>query len=119
MHPASPQVQALIKIEEEDCVVLCRQADVGLCQSQAASAIQTYKDIIAKETGEKLNPKVTVNTDAKKMLQDHSCMGGIVLTACHGRIVCDNTLDARIQLTYSELLPEIRNELWDKHGGSV
>ena len=38
------------------------------------------------------------------------------MTACHGRIVCDNTLDARIQLCYEELLPQIRHELWDKHG---
>ena len=62
--------------------------------------------------------KVTcrVNTDASKHLPDHACCGGITVTACHGRIVCDNTLDARIQLCYEELLPQIRHELWDKHG---
>ena len=35
-------------------------------------------------------------------------MGGIVLHTRKGRIVCSNTIDERLQLVYSEAIPEIR-----------
>jgi V-type H+-transporting ATPase subunit E len=117
--PAYPElvkkliVQSLIKIEEEDVVVLCRPTDVPVCEAAVPGAVQMYKEILLKETGLAVNPKVRVNTDPKKALQDAS--GGVVVTACAGRIVCDNTLDARVGLVYDELLPTIREELWDKH----
>ena len=93
-----------------------RACDVQLCEQQVPGAVQMYADIIKKETGEIAKVTCRVNKDAAKHLPDHACCGGITVTACHGRIVCDNTLDARIQLCYEELLPQIRHELWDKHG---
>lgn len=47
---------------------------------------------------------------AKRLPNDSA--GGIVLSADRGRIVCDNTLDARIDLVYKEQLPEIRATLF-------
>jgi len=41
-----------------------------------------------------------------------SCMGGIVLHARKGRIVCSNTLDERLQLVVQEAIPEIRSMLF-------
>ena len=41
-----------------------------------------------------------------------SCMGGIVLHARKGRIVCSNTIDERLQLVYQEAIPEIRRMLF-------
>lgn len=41
-----------------------------------------------------------------------SCMGGVVLHARKGRIVCSNTLDDRLQLVYQEAIPEIRRTLF-------
>lgn len=41
-----------------------------------------------------------------------SCMGGVVLHAKKGRIVCSNTLDDRLQLVYQEAIPEIRKQLF-------
>ena len=133
-------VQGLIKIEEDDVVVLCRSADVMVCQSVAQDAVKLYVETIKAQTGQVVNPTVKVNTDPKKMLPDHKCCGGVTLTACHGRIVCaprrvfllpppvcsfslgvvdprglagDNTLDARVGLVYDELLPTIREQLWE------
>ena len=37
-----------------------------------------------------------------------SCMGGIMLHAKKGRIVCSNTIDERLSLVYQEAIPEIR-----------
>lgn len=119
--PAYPElvkqliVQALIKIEENDVVVQCRKCDVALCEAQVAGAAQAYAAIIKKETGEVVKVQIKVNKKEEKHLPDHACCGGVTVTACSARIVCDNTLDARIALCYEDLLPQIRYELWDKH----
>lgn len=116
--PAYPElmkkliVQGLIKIEETEVTVLCRAADVNVATSVISDAVREYKEIIARETGSKVDSKVSVNTQPNKMLSDRQCCGGVVLTALHGRIICDNTLDARVKLLYSELLPTIRKQLW-------
>jgi vacuolar-type H+-ATPase subunit E/Vma4 len=41
-------------------------------------------------------------------------MGGIQLRAQKERIVCNNTLDERLELCYQEALPEIRSILFPK-----
>lgn len=116
--PAYPEllkkliVQGLIKIEEAEVTIVCRAADVTLVQSVLKDAVVAYKNIIFKETGSKVDSKVIVNTNASKMLPEKQYCGGVLLTALHGRIVCDNTLDARVELVYSELLPTIRDQLW-------
>jgi len=39
-------------------------------------------------------------------------MGGILMHAKKGRIVCSNTLDDRLQLCYGEAIPDIRRTLF-------
>jgi vacuolar-type H+-ATPase subunit E/Vma4 len=41
-------------------------------------------------------------------------MGGIQLRANNDRIVCNNTLDERLELCYQQALPEIRGILFPK-----
>ena len=41
-----------------------------------------------------------------------SCMGGIMMHARKGRIVCSNTIDERLQLVYQEAIPDIRRMLF-------
>lgn len=100
-------VQGLIKIDEEECVIYCRGEDLKTVQKVVPEAIKEYIAIMERESGVKLAPKVTVNTDKSKDLVD-STYGGVKLTALHGRIVCDNTMSARLELVYEELLPSIR-----------
>merc|ERR1712037_188674 len=91
-------VQGLIKIEER---VL-------------PAAVKEYLDIMEKESGVKLNPKVTVNGDRSKDLTESS-NGGVKLTALGGRIVCDNTMSSRLALVYLELMPSIREILFPEN----
>lgn len=72
-----------------------------------SQAITEYKQIMKKAAGVDLNPNVTINKDASMHLTS-STGGGVTLTADEGRIVCDNTMEARLRLTYEELLPSIR-----------
>ena len=41
-----------------------------------------------------------------------SCMGGVLLHARKGRILCSNTIDDRLILCYQECIPEIRRILF-------
>lgn len=54
-----------------------------------------------------LKPDVTLNSDSSKHLAAETS-GGVIATADTGRIVCDNTMKARLDLIYEELLPSIR-----------
>ena len=47
----------------------------------------------------------------KRDLPDSS-HGGVKLTACSNKIVCDNTMGSRLDLVYSELMPSIREILF-------
>jgi len=100
-------VQGLIKIEENQVSVFCRQEDVAAVKKVLPSAVQEYVDILKRESGVTLNPKVTLNEDRNKDLAQTS-YGGVLLTALNGRIVCDNTMSSRLHLVYEELLPSIR-----------
>ena len=48
----------------------------------------------------------------KSDISTESCMGGILMHARSGRIVCSNTLDERLQLVYQEAIPQIREQLF-------
>ncbi|KAH0636066.1 hypothetical protein KY289_035981 [Solanum tuberosum] len=40
--------------------------------------------------------------------------GGVVLASDDGKIVCENTLDARLDVVFRQKLPEIRKQLFSK-----
>jgi V-type H+-transporting ATPase subunit E len=100
-------VQGLIKIEENEITVYCRGEDLKTIEGILPAAIKEYVEIIKRESGVTLSPKVSMNTDRSKDLKEDS-YGGILLTACLGKIVCDNTMSSRLNLVYEELLPAIR-----------
>ncbi len=39
-------------------------------------------------------------------------MGGIMMHARKGRIVCSNTIDERLNLVYQEAIPQVRSMLF-------
>ena len=100
-------VQGLIKIEENEVVVFCRGDDVATVKNVLPGAVKEYVDIMKRESGVTLEPKVTLNEDRSKDVPEAS-YGGVKLTARGGKIVCDNTMSSRLNLVYEELLPSIR-----------
>jgi len=104
-------VQGLIKIEELEVVVHCRKEDVATVKKVIPAAVKEYVDIMEKESGIKLTPKVTVNTETKLDLPESS-NGGVKLSADNRKIVCDNTMSSRLGLVYYELMPSIREILF-------
>jgi len=100
-------VQGLIKIEEMDVTVYCREEDIPVVEQILDDATAEYVEIMERESGIKLTPNVQLNKKEEKFLPQ-STYGGIMLTAIDGKIVCDNTMAARLKLVYEELLPSIR-----------
>ena len=100
-------VQGLIKIEENEVTVYCRGEDVKTVQSILPAAIKEYVELMKRESGVTLAPKVTLNAERTKDLGESS-YGGVLLTALGGKIKCDNTMSSRLHLVYEELLPSIR-----------
>lgn len=100
-------VQGLIKIEENEVTIFCRGEDVKTVTKILPDAIKEYVDIMKRESGVTLAPKVTLNADRSKDLKETS-YGGVLLTALNGKIQCDNTMSSRLALVYEELLPSIR-----------
>jgi len=107
-------VQGLLKMEEEKVMVVCRQEDVSVVESALADAVAEYK------TKSKKNVQVTVDKSVylppgpdKATNQLETCSGGILLSAMDGRILCSNTLDARLSMAFEQQLPQIRSLLFD------
>ena len=87
-------IQSLIKIEEATVTVYCRPADVPAVTSALPAAVAEYSALMKSKAGVKISPNATMNADPSKNLPD-SCLGGVVVTADEGRVVCDNTMKAR------------------------
>ena len=100
-------VQGLIKIEENEVVVFCRAEDIPTVKNVLPDAVKEYVEIMKRESGVTLEPKVVLSEDRSKDLPEKT-YGGVMLTARNGKIVCDNTMSSRLNLVYEELLPSIR-----------
>jgi len=100
-------VQGLIKIEEMDVTIYCRKDDIAVVEQVLEKAVAEYVEIMKRESGVTLSPNVTISKDSAKHLPE-STNGGVMLVALNGKIVCDNTMSARLKLVYEDLLPAIR-----------
>lgn len=100
-------VQSLIKIEDLQVEVLCRAEDRDVVTEILPEAVAEYVEIMEKESGVRLEPRVALAEEGGKDLPETS-YGGVILTANGGKIVCDNTMAARLNLVYEELLPSLR-----------
>ncbi|KAK4741225.1 hypothetical protein SAY87_024813 [Trapa incisa] len=101
-------VQSLLKLKEPAVLLRCRKDDVYLVESVLDSAKEEYV--------EKANvhiPEVIVDyhvylppAPSHHNAHSQSCSGGVVLASRDGKIVCENTLDARLDVVFHKKLPE-------------
>lgn len=107
-------VQGLIALQEEKIVIRCRKIDEPIVQKVLAQAEQLFIKAVADSTGytPTLEP-LTIDTTRylPGPYQEGAveyCLGGVEIVARGGKIVSNNTLDARLDLTARHLLPQIR-----------
>ncbi|KAL3826209.1 hypothetical protein ACJIZ3_022238 [Penstemon smallii] len=105
-------IQSLLRLKEPSVLLRCREMDVNVVKSVLEDAKRDY--------AEKANvnaPNVTIDKiylpppPSGKNSLGPSCSGGVVLASQDGKIVCENTLDARLDVVFRQKLPEIRKRL--------
>jgi len=107
-------MQCIFKIWDESAVTVhCRQEDRSLVGKVMNSALQAAKERAESETGEEFTMTVTL---AERPI---NCSGGVVVTARNGKVKCDNTLDARLEIGISKDLPYVRDQLFYQEGLSL
>lgn len=106
---------------EGEVHIRCRKADLQIVQEVYEQAGEEYKQMMKKEVKlfKDRDIPLRIIVESQKFLPDYdetegaeSCMGGIMLHARKGRIVCANTIDERLSLVYQEAIPDIRRLLF-------
>ncbi|KAG6433118.1 hypothetical protein SASPL_104725 [Salvia splendens] len=104
---------SLLRLKEPSVLLRCRKEDVQLVESVLNSAKEEYA-----EKAEVRQPEIIVDkiylppAPSKQNEHDRYCSGGVVLASRDGKIVFENTLDARLEVVFRKKLPEIRKSLF-------
>lgn len=98
--------QGLFQLLEPQVTVRCRQADVSLVQSVLEGAMAQYKEATKGKTCQ-------VNVD-DVYLPANVC-GGVEMHTRGNRIKVTNTLESRLDLLSSQMLPEVRTALFGRN----
>ncbi|BBN15529.1 V-type H+-transporting ATPase subunit E [Marchantia polymorpha subsp. ruderalis] len=107
-------VQGLYRLKEPSVQLRCREQDYGLVEGVLDDAKTEYMAKVQTET----SPEVLVDGQTflpgppEEGTPGPFCTGGVVLASKDGRIVCENTLDARLEISFKQNLPEIRKQLF-------
>lgn len=112
--------QGMKKLAEGSQIVQCREEDVSIVERQLPAAQSKYKQVYKEEPPQlSLDRKHFLPAGAKAGAKAHvddlemkTCLGGVVLVSPSGRIVVNNTLDARLSIIQEEKLPDIRAHLF-------
>ncbi|XP_059640518.1 V-type proton ATPase subunit E isoform X2 [Cornus florida] len=100
-------VQSLLRLKEPAVLLRCRKDDLYLVESVLDSAKEEY--------AEKANvhqPEIIIDNIYLPPAPSHHhahgpfCSGGVVLASRDGKIVCENTLDARLDVVFRKKLPQ-------------
>ena len=92
----------MIKMLEEEVEIKCLARDVELVQDAAIRAENQFHEMCDVKTKLKINHERLPESD----------LGGIILTSFKGKIVCNNTLKARLEYALQLSLPNVRAMLF-------
>ncbi|KAK9716640.1 hypothetical protein RND81_06G247500 [Saponaria officinalis] len=106
-------VQSLLRLKEPALLMRCREDDVQHVEHVLDDAKEEYAskaevhapDVIIDDI---YLPGAPTHNDAHGL----SCSGGVVLASRDGKIVFENTLDARLEVAFRKKLPQIRKQLF-------
>jgi len=104
-------MQGLISLMEKEVNVRCRPQDTTLVESILDDAGREFTEHLKSETGFEFQVKVKLDTHTQ-LKETQSKLGGVVLTAQYGTILCHNTIDARLDLAFQDSLPDLRRILF-------
>uniref|UniRef100_A0A2P2KXG7 V-type proton ATPase subunit E n=1 Tax=Rhizophora mucronata TaxID=61149 RepID=A0A2P2KXG7_RHIMU len=107
-------VQGLLRLKEPAVLLRCRREDHHLVESVLDSAKEEYAEKVKVHPPEIIVDHHVYLPPAPSHYNAHGpfCSGGVVLASRDGKIVCENTLDARLDVVFRKKLPEIRKWLF-------
>lgn len=100
-------VQGVQKLETKAAVVRCREMDVA-----------TVKIAMAEAEGKVPGLKLTLDTHVslppppESTKEGASCVGGVHVISSDGKIICNNSLDDRLNVAFERNQPEIRTAIF-------
>ncbi len=95
----------MIKLMEDKLLLIGREKDTKIIEGMLKDCQKQYAELMKRETGRDYG---TVLEVVKDDFLAEDCCGGVILMSSNRKIVCKNTIDARLQLVYDQILPEIR-----------
>ncbi|EGC39830.1 vacuolar H+-ATPase E subunit [Dictyostelium purpureum] len=105
-------IQGLHKLNEAKIVVVGRKEDVPLLEKASSEAAAEYKSSTHKSIEVIVDKERFLPQGPKPDYNGPACSGGVILSALEGRIICKNTLDARLEICFEQLTPVIRTLLY-------
>lgn len=111
-------VQSLLRLKEPGVLLRCRKEDKHYVEKVLESAKNEYA-----EKAKVAPPEIFVDENVylpagPEHHHHHShglfCSGGVVLASKDGKIVFENSLDARLEVIFRKKLPEIRKLLFSQ-----
>ncbi|CAN1778461.1 V-type proton ATPase subunit E [Linum perenne] len=109
-------VQSLLRLKEPAVLLRCRKEDAHLVESVVDAAAEEYSEKAKVHAPEIILDHHIHLPPAPSKSDPHalSCSGGVVLASRDGKIVFENTLDARLDVVFRNKLPEIRKLLFSQ-----
>ncbi|PKU86682.1 V-type proton ATPase subunit E [Dendrobium catenatum] len=109
-------VQGLLRLKEPAVLLRCREEDLELVNGAVHIAKQEYAEKAGVHTPEIIidNHVYLPSSHGYHVAHGQFCSGGVVLASRDGKIVCENTLDARLEVVFRKKLPEIRRLLFSQ-----
>nr|DAD43278.1 TPA_asm: hypothetical protein HUJ06_001508 [Nelumbo nucifera] len=108
-------VQSLLRLKEPAVLLRCRKDDLHLVESILQSAKTEYAEKAKVHQPEIIIDHHVYLPPAPSHHNAHGpfCSGGVVLASRDGKIVCENTLDARLDVVFRKKLPEVSSYTLD------
>eukprot|EP01117_Protostelium_nocturnum_P010916 TRINITY_DN3941_c0_g1_i1.p1 TRINITY_DN3941_c0_g1~~TRINITY_DN3941_c0_g1_i1.p1 ORF type:complete len:235 (-),score=103.82 TRINITY_DN3941_c0_g1_i1:119-823(-) len=108
-------LQGLLRMEEETVNVIGRKQDQALIEAVIPEAVKEYQAKTNKAVVANLQKNVFLPPGPELSTKEGEiCTGGVVLSSLDGKVVCSNTLDARLSMAFDQNLPAIRTIVYGK-----
>ncbi|ORX58140.1 vacuolar ATP synthase subunit E [Hesseltinella vesiculosa] len=95
-------LQGAYTLMETDVAVRCRQSDLDLVKVATEYASEEYNKTFGK----------TLSFTVSEDYLPAASAGGIILSGVQGKIVVDNTLEARLDIVKEQMLPQLKVTLF-------
>jgi len=107
-------VQGLTRLNEPRVAIVGRKEDLELLRATVQPALEEYAKLGGGNVQLTVDEKNFLPPGPSEGYKGPVCSGGVILSALDGKIICKNTLDARLGLAFEQRLPEVRVKIFGR-----